>query len=84
MNRKLWCAAFIALFALNALAQFDEPASSDTLHSDSLLAWPDTVALPDTLIPPPHAPVHLGWLYPLGMAAFTCLGFIMLYSIRSR
>ena len=85
MSRRLWCAVFIALCVLNAVAQFDEPASQDTLRADSVTTWPDTsVAFADTLVPPPHAPLHHGWLYPLGIAMVTCLGFIMLYSTRSR
>ena len=85
MNRNLWCAVFIALFTLSALAQFDEPAHPDTLRSDSVTSWPDTsVAFSDTLIPSPHAPLHHGWLFPMGIAMVTCMGFILLYTMRSR
>jgi hypothetical protein len=85
MSRRLWCVVLIALCAWNAAAQFDQPANPDSLRSDSVTSWPDTsVAFSDTLIPPPKAPLHQGWLYPLGVAAVTCLGFILLYTMRSR
>ena len=81
---KLGCVIFIALCALTAWAQFEEPAGRDTSRTDSLTAWPDTsVALTDSTAPH-HASLRHGWLYPMGIVMVTCMGFLMLFTMRSR
>lgn len=83
---KLVCWIFAAVCVVwvpAALAQFDEPP--DSLHADTLALWPDTsLAASDTLAMPQHATLRHGWLYPLGIAAVTCMGFLMLFTVRSR
>ena len=82
---KLGCVILIALCTWNAWAQFAEPPAADTLRTDSLSAWPDTsVALSDSMVPPPHATLHHGWLYHMGVMMITMMGFMMLFTMRSR
>ena len=82
---KLCFAIIIALYVISAWAQFDGPRRSDTLRADTLTAWPDTsFSLADSTLPPHHATVRHGWLYPLGIMMITMMGFMMLFTMRSR
>jgi hypothetical protein len=60
----------------------DEPAASDTVRHDSLALWADTTtAFPDSTLP---TGIRHAWLYPIGVLAVTCIGFLVLFSARSR
>jgi hypothetical protein len=84
---KSACAVFIALLlcSLFVSAQsLDNPVPiADSLHADSQAVWTDsTLAMFSDSIAPPD--LRHGWLYPIGILTVTCVGFLMLFTTRSR
>jgi hypothetical protein len=84
MKCGFWCVVLIALCMTSALAQLDEPANADTARTDTTFIWADTVVAFSDSTSPQHATLHHGWLYPLSIAAVTCMGLLMLFTLRSR
>jgi len=77
------CIVIVALIlTCMASAQFPDETPADTVRADSLPGWADSaVVFPDSTAP--EGLLH-DWLYPAGMLLITSLGFIMLFTTRSR
>ena len=80
---KRWIIVLILLCFMSAAAQFDQPALSDSTGADSLNSWSDTSAfITDSTVH--QASFRHGWLFPVGLVALTFMGFLMLFTTRSR
>ncbi len=82
---KLGCAVLVALVVLTGLllAQLpdDQPVPVDSVRSDSLSLWPDTIMVSSDSTS--HPTFRHGWLYPMGVMMATCVGIMLLFSTRS-